>query len=1057
MAEAKFDLLSLLQKGGSMSMATEDNVKKWFEDLGLAVDGKIDNFLYKVDPEVLLKEISKEQLKALLKTTFVTKDGKTYRFDLLKCMEENPALARFIVREFGVEGCKDFGFDVNAKINETFVSMGKKALENDNWDVSDFKKNLQNLLLLLPETELVRVVIKIDDEVAKLTSKINGYTGLDEIRKMSLGGILDKFKTELFAGVSEPIRNRLNAVYLGCNDAAPNSLEARIKEFLENKTDCFVSDDAGGKKMKENPTFSDLAGAFGVFNGDGKDKKEEREFLKSKMTEHDGVGLQEKRKEEAKEKIKGELKGFFKINTDDEEFSDEEEWKNFIKEKVKKYVERGEDDDAVYEGRLNAVVEDLCGILKKDIAVPAEGGTGALLSPVFKVVIREKEGGGTLEIEEGVIDTLINIVNDTAEGGNKLTTEQAETLKKFLRENGVDLDLLGKESAELKFIEEGKDVKGFNEEGKIFIENSDNVFACDKDGQVSVLKESFVGNFIEECMNHNIDMKNSPLSNIGKVYVLVGGEEVSLLEKAVELYLKDDKQAKRLLEFLSQEQSLSDKHLIDEETAKRILGKDIKNINDKTLLDLFVGDYGPQVIYLTKPSPFAHSNPYDKCISRLLGAFDKVAFGGEGDNRKLKEDFTFFDKKGEKRPFTRKLEELAYKIEGDINLVLDDLKEEEKKEKLKDIFGVEKIEDVKIIKLLECIRSTKTKEEKEKELKEFFGNKDNSIEAIKKGIDKLKKLAVEVKKNKDEKRKIEEKDKREKEKDEEIKKLREQLKTESRDRKKIKTLLAKYAVLLQNREQNISKLQERFNTLLNENRKIKEELAKANRDQGRADQKRTQETGGQQYRDSRDNYCDEQINRVAEAILTAENKKELEINLENVRNKVSPEALVNGMLEAIQRSVDTVRTKKDQFEFDRLKDFAEIISTRYRLPNIETKQVFEKLFNSVGISLNSQNQGQNQPAYGQPPVVQQPIQPQNQPVYGQIQAQQNNTFNIQQPQDAMSLLTALLLPTYMQHLAQMNTVNNRFNIIQPLLANMMLMSTAATALLANNAGINLGR
>lgn len=1057
MAEAKFDLLSLLQKGGSMSMATEDNVKKWFEDLGLAVDGKIDNFLYRVDPEVLLKEISKEQLKALLKTTFVTKDGETYRFDLLKCMEENPALARFIVREFGVEGCKDFGFDVNAKINETFVSMGKKALENNNWDVSDFKKNLQNLLLLLPETELVQVVTKINDEVAKLTSKINGYTGLDDTRKMSLGGILDEFKTELFTGVSESIKNRLNAVYQACGGVEEGSVEARIKGSLEKDlgNDSFEGVD-DNKKIKDDVDFLKVAGAFGVFNGDGKDKKEEREFFKSKMTEYDGAGFQEKRMEEAKEKIEKNLRILFALGDEArdgfyQEIEEKEDFINGVKEKLS-YL--GTDDE-----KKTRIANILFDAINKDIAFSGETDPIKIYQ---KATSNKGSGGNGFKIEDNVIKTLIEAINnatgvDAPKEDNKLTYEEAETLKTFLKENGVDLDLLGKESAELKFIEKEKEVEGFNKEGKIFIENSDNVFACDKDGQVSVLKESFVGNFIEECMNHNIDMKNSPLSNIGKVYVLVGGEEVSLLEKAVELYLKDDKQAKRLLEFLSQEQSLSDKHLIDEETAKRILGKDIKNINDKTLLDLFVGDYGPQVIYLTKPSPFAHSNPYDKCISRLLGAFDKVAFGGEGDNRKLKEDFTFFDKKGEKRPFTRKLEELAYKIEGDINLVLDDLKEEEKKEKLKDIFGVEKIEDVKIIKLLGCIISTKIKEEKEKELKEFFENKDNSIEAIKKGIDKLKKLAVEVKKNKDEKRKIEEKDKREKEKDEEIKKLREQLKTESRDRKKIKTLLAKYAVLLQNREQNISKLQERFNTLLNENRKIKEELAKANRDQGRADQKRTQETGGQRYRDSRDNYCDEQINRVAEAILTAENKKELEINLENVRNKVSPEALVNGMLEAIQRSVDTVRTKKDQFEFDRLKDFAEIISTRYRLPNIETKQVFEKLFNSVGISLNSQNQGQNQPAYGQPPVVQQPIQPQNQPVYGQIQAQQNNTFNIQQPQDAMALLTSLLLPTYMQHLAQINTVNNRFNIIQPLLANMMLMSTAATALLANNAGINLGR
>ena len=45
-------------------------------------------------------------------------------------MESNPALARFIVREFGVEGCRDFGFNVKEKRRQ--VSVYKRGSEQWN-------------------------------------------------------------------------------------------------------------------------------------------------------------------------------------------------------------------------------------------------------------------------------------------------------------------------------------------------------------------------------------------------------------------------------------------------------------------------------------------------------------------------------------------------------------------------------------------------------------------------------------------------------------------------------------------------------------------------------------------------------------------------------------------------------------------------------------------------------------------------------------------------------------------------------------------------------------
>lgn len=1064
MTETKFDFFSFLQKAVSTPMVRETTAKEWFESINIRINGRINDFLYdKENLEVILAKISKKQLGTLIKTTFVGEDNKTtYKFDLLECMKRNPALARFIVREFGLAECNNFGFFPYAEIEKSFSSLEELLLGKEKTDfdtnVEELEERLKNLFLLLPETELVSVYKYINKKIEELGIKIRSHTDFTTNTLRDSLNKIETFRERLLNKVSTILKDRLNTVYQACVGAAKDSVGEKIKEPLEKKigNDSFEVD-GDNKKIRDNVDFLKVVEAFDFFNGDSKDKKTERDFLDLKMTEHDLVELQKERKEKAKKEIEGDLKGFFNINTDNKAFPDDDAWKIFIKERVKKYVTKNEDTELEYENKLDKIVGELCSILNKRVTVTVPPSTDLVTDSVLKLITETNVTDEIVKIKEEAIDTLMYIVNNPKEtDDNLLTPKQAETLKKFLKGNGVDLDLLGKNSTELKFGDKKKD---FNEEGKIFITGLDDVFVFDSDSEISDLKESFVDNFKKQCRQQNIDGNNNPLQNISKVYVFKkDGKEVSLLEEAAELHSKGNKQAKELLEFLSQEQSLLGKHFIDEKTAKKILGKDIKYINNETLLDLFVGCYREDVGSGIK-STFMRNKLYKEGTSRLLGIFDKVAFK-ESDadgNKKLKDDFAFLDKNGEKRPFTRKFEELADKIKEDIGLVLDGLGKEDGEKKLKDIFKVDKIEDIKIMKLLECIKSTETKEEKEKWLKEFFENKDNSIETITTGMDKLKELVVEAEKKKDKKRKMEEKDKKEKASDTELRRLQSLLDQKTAKVEEVAKVLEDSIALVEIQRKDIEEQQKRLEAYEEENRRIKEELDKArNRDQGRVDQKRTQQTSGQQYRDSRDNYY-EQTNRVEGSIFTAKNKEELKANLENVREEVSPKAFVNGMLSAIQKLSVIVRTEKDQFALKKLEDLAEIILTGYTFQDIKTKQEFEKIFNSAGISLNSQNQGQNQPAYGQAPVVQQPIQPQNQPVYGQIPAQQNNTFNIQQPQDAMSLLTALLLPTYMQHLAQMNTANNRFNIIQPLLANMMLMSTAATALLANNAGINLGR
>ena len=149
------------------------------------------------------------------------------------------------------------------------------------------------------------------------------------------------------------------------------------------------------------------------------------------------------------------------------------------------------------------------------------------------------------------------------------------------------------------------------------------------------------------------------------------------------------------------------------------------------------------------------------------------------------------------------------------------------------------------------------------------------------------------------------------------------------------------------------------------------------------------------------------------------------------------------MLEAIRDSVNKVKEEGNQSEFHRLKDFAEIISTKYQFQNIETKQRFEKLLNSVNISLYPQREYQpagrevkivqqqvQQPNYGQIKIVQQQVQ---QPNYGQIkivqQQAQPQGFNLDRQLSTKEYLQCLV-DIYTQNVTLMLNLLNRFGVAQ---------------------------
>ena len=164
------------------------------------------------------------------------------------------------------------------------------------------------------------------------------------------------------------------------------------------------------------------------------------------------------------------------------------------------------------------------------------------------------------------------------------------------------------------------------------------------------------------------------------------------------------------------------------------------------------------------------------------------------------------------------------------------------------------------------------------------------------------------------------------------------------------------------------------------------------------------------------------------------------------------------MLEAIRDSVNKVKEEGNQSEFHRLKDFAEIISTKYQFQNIETKQRFEKLLNSVNISLYPQREYQpagrevkivqqqaQQPNYGQIKIVQQQAQQPNygqikivqqqvqQPNYGQIkivqQQAQPQGFNLDRQLSTKEYLQCLV-DIYTQNVTLMLNLLNRFGVAQ---------------------------
>ncbi len=1034
MAETTFDLYDFLDRETPKLVVSREDFVAQLNNLGFDVgdDQEIDDFLYKVDPEVLLEKMSRKQLETLLKTTFIGKNGGTYRFDLLKCMESNPALARFIVREFGVEGCRYFGFNVYDKINETFVSMGKKALESGDWNFIDFKKNLQNLLLLLPETELVQVVTEINDGVKKLTSKITGHTGLNLNQKELLCRILDEFKKVLFAGVSEPIRKRLNAVYQSCVMAEKDSFGAKIKESLEEKLgdDSFDGDD-DNKRIKDDVDFSKALGAFSLFSA--KDEEEGRKLLSSEMGKYDGAELKDKRVEEAKKKIKEDLRvvlglgkkireGVYQeISSSDAFISSIKRKLNYLKE------EKGKN--------LSNEKTRIAGLLR---------GVASKLTAFYYAV--EKEGNDGYKIEDDVIDILINAINNATkekekEQFNRLTYEEAETLKTFLKENGVDLDVVNKDVGELKFDPNKANNNALNVWKSIPIIDVNGLLYFNSEKKIDDIKPYAIEHLERQIHDNPFDSAiESVLEKIAITTIIEDGKPVNLLEKLVELNKEGKEGAEKLLTCLSEHVNAVGAGCFKEDDVVKILGKG-DNINDATLLNLFIGN---TEVRSAEISPSSRELLYNTA-ERLFNIFSRVAFEGEENERKLREDFAFFDEKGEQKPFTRKMVEAANTVKKDIDLLLEGLGDEEKKKKLKDISGVENIEDIKIIKLLNIIEgSEKDKKTIEEELKSFF--KDNPTEPITKELNELKKSVSEaIKKRKEE----EENQKTEEEKqkaEEENKKLRYENKKLRYENKKLKTDLAKKSKDLSKLQGGLSgftekleKQKKKFEALQNKPR-VTNEGPKTAKVQGVKTQ--TQETTKrQQYHDSR--YYNNEVVRVIDAILTSTNIKELENNLENVREKVSPKAFVNGMLEAIRDSVNKVKEEGNQSEFHRLKDFAEIISTKYQFQNIETKQRFEKLLNSVNISLYPQREYQpagrevkivqqqvQQPNYGQIKIVQQQVQ---QPNYGQIkivqQQAQPQGFNLDRQLSTKEYLQCLV-DIYTQNVTLMLNLLNRFGVAQ---------------------------
>ena len=1033
MAETTFDLYDFLDRETPKLVVSREDFVAQLNKLGFDVgdDQEIDDFLYKVDPEVLLEKMSREQLETLLKTTFIGKNGGTYRFDLLKCMESNPALARFIVREFGVEGCRYFGFNVYDKINETFVSMGKKALESGDWNFIDFKKNLQNLLLLLPETDLSDIVSEIDKKIAGLSLGINGSRSHDKMHRDSL---VDTFKKELHGEVSEPIRKRLNAVYQACVGDADDSVKAEIKKSLEEKLgdDSFDGDD-DNKRIKDNVDFSKALGAFSLFSAkdekEADDKKGKREeFLNSEMGKYDGAELRDKKikeaEEEAKKKIKENLFFMGKIKNDGNKYETDVEWDEAFKNAIDGKIGEVEDyDDYLeaedYDGKKEEIKTTLSTALRTRAIKTEDDATFAAI----KDLLFSKDGG-KIEIAPQAIEFITYAINNATkkeekEELNRLTYKEAETLKTFLKENGVDLDVVNKDVGELKFDPNKVNNNALNVWKSIPIIDVDGLLYFNSKKKIDDIKQEAIESLESQINREPWDPRlKSVLEKIAITTIIEDGKPVNLLEKLVELHKEGKKGAKELLTCLSEHVNAVGAGCFKEDDVVKILGKG-DNINNATLLNLFIGN---TEVRSAEISPSSRELLYNTA-ERLFNIFSRVAFEDEGNERKLREDFAFFDEKGEQKPFTRKMVEAANTVKKDIDLLLEGLGDEEKKKKLKDISGVENIEDIKIIKLLNIIEgSEKDKKTIEEELKSFF--KDNPTESITKELNKLKKSvseAIKKRKEEEEKQKAEEENKKLRD---ENKNLKEKLAKVKKDLAKKSKDLSKSQGALSGFDKELEEQKKKFEALQNKPR-VTNEGPKTAKVQGVKTQ--TQETTKrQQYHYSRD-YNNEVV-RVIDAILTSTNIKELENNLENVREKVSPKAFVNGMLEAIQDSVNKVKEEGNQSEFHRLKDFAEIISTKYQFQNIETKQRFEKLLNSVNISLYPQRE--YQPAGREVKIVQQQAQ---QPNYGQIkivqQQAQPQGFNLDRQLSTKEYLQCLV-DIYTQNVTLMLNLLNRFGVAQ---------------------------
>ena len=741
MVETTFDLYDFLDRETHKLVVSREDFVAQLNKLGFDVgdDQEIDDFLYKVDPEVLLGKMSRKQLETLLKTTFIGKNGGTYRFDLLKCMESNPALARFIVREFGVEGCRDFGFNVDDEIKKLFPSLKESALEEE---ISDFteklnnaKKQLKNLLLLLPETDLSDIVSEIDKKIAVLSLDINDSGSHD---KMYRDGLVDTFKEELHREVSEPIRKRLNAVYQACVMAEKDSFGAKIKESLEEKLgdDSFDGDD-DNKRIKDDVDFSKALGAFSLFSA--KDEEEGRKFLSSEMGKYDGVELKDKRVEEAKKKIR-DLRVVLALGKK-------------IREDI--YQEIPSSRDAFISSiqrKLNYLKEEK----GKNLSDEKKRIAGLLYGVVSKLTVfysaAEREGDDGYKIKDDVIEILINAINNATkkkekEEFNRLTYEEAETLKTFLKGNGVDLDVVNKDVDELKFDpNKANNNNDFNVEDRIFIEDINGLLHFNSKKKIYDIKPDAIEHLERQINTNPFDSTiGSVIEKIAITTIIEDGKPVNLLEKLVELHKEGKEGAEKLLTCLSKHVNAVGAGCFKEDDVVKILGKG-DNINNATLLNLFIGN---TEVRSAEISPSSRELLYNTA-ERLFNIFSRVAFEGEENERKLREDFAFFDEKGEQKPFTKKMVEAANTVKKDIDLLLEGLGDEEKKKKLKDISGVENIEDIKIIKLLNIIEgSEKDKKTIEEELKSFF--KDNPTESITKELNKLKKSVSEaIKKRKEE-------------------------------------------------------------------------------------------------------------------------------------------------------------------------------------------------------------------------------------------------------------------------------------------------------------------